>query len=247
MPLTGSFMAARRTKDPQQARLHQVGHAHQQPGKVEPVDPPAWAAPQYSEVMPGPEVVGLEWVTTEPGLELPTPPYIDGHDDAKGHNSPDAAKETDNRREAALQFSTERYEGDAAAGLEGTASTVAPEALRRGLNAEAQNNPPDESYGGEGFRRGQYRQTWVERVFSPPWRHHGYRVVTPLTAGTHKDAPPPANPGPYNSPFSSLARAIRDVQQRPQLRRVPEPVDEDLITDGTETPDVYIDDGWVTY
>lgn len=247
MPLSGTFMQQKRVKDPQQAALHAAGPAHEAYGQAEQDEPPAWAAPTYQEVAPGPETVGLEWVTTAPGLELPTPTYVGGHEDAKAHDSPDAAVESDSRREASTQFSDERYEGDVVGGYPGNASNVATEALRRGLNAEAQNNPPDESYGGEGFRRGTYRWTWVERVFSPPWRHHDFRVVTPYTASEVGDAPPPGNPARFNSPFSSLARQVRDAAT-PQLRRTPEPVDEGLATDGSESVDVYTGDhDWVSY
>jgi hypothetical protein len=47
------------------------------------------------------------------------------------------------------------------------------------------------------------------------------------------DAPPPAKPDQYSSPFSSLQRFRTDLKSRPMLRRVPAPFDEDLITDGS--------------
>jgi hypothetical protein len=134
-------------------------------------------------------------------------------------------------------------------GQPGASSAVAESALRRGLNAEAENNPPDASYGGEGFRRGTYRWWNLSRRFSPPWRIHDQRVVGPWLATVIGDAPTPNEPGPYNSPFSSLARARRTVNARPQMRRIPPGFDEAVITDGSEStasgPPALIGGQWV--
>lgn len=233
MPIESTWLDSKRARDPQQATLHQADPAHFEPGSVEPVNPPAWAAPPYQEAPPGPSVLGFEWIARAPGILFPEAPWEDGHEHAPGHQVDDGGMYA---RAAGVraQHSDESYRTDAFDGLTGTVSEVSGEALRRGLNAEAQNNPGDASYGGEGFRRGHYRQWNLWRRMSPPWRIHDQRVVAPYVVTPIGDAPPPLEAGPQNSPFSSLARVRRTVNARPQMRRIPENFDEAVITDGSE-------------
>lgn len=122
-------------------------------------------------------------------------------------------------------------------GYGSSASDVTEEALRRGINAEPQNNPPLEMYDGEGWRRGNYQFDDGARN-----RKMGVRIIQShdarwfmenlAYAPTDQPAPHPANP--TTSPFSSLGRAIKRVQQQPMLRRMPESPSETVMTDGTE-------------
>jgi len=233
MPLSGSLMRAKRAPDPNQAPLHQAAPEHFEPGSVDYV--PTWQAEPYQEVAPGPLVVGLEWVTRSPGVVVPEAPWEDGHEWDPGHSTADAGP-VGRSPGVRAQHSDESYETDAFDGLGGDASRIDDVALRRGLNAEPQNNPGDASYGGLGFRPGHYRQWNLWRKMAPPFRIHDQRVAALNVVTAIGDAPTPVPASPYNSPFSSLARVRRTVNARPQMRRIPERFDQAVMTDGSETP-----------
>lgn len=114
---------------------------------------------------------------------------------------------------------------------------------QRGLNGSAVNNPPLEMYGGRGYRYGWVEQSWVDRKMYDPTRTHDERMVLPNVATVGANQPVPSAAGPYNSPFDSLARIIRNVQQKPTLRRQPPPINESITDDGSfpgyadESPD----------
>lgn len=93
--------------------------------------------------------------------------------------------------------------------------------------------PTDDSYP-EGFRPGYVEQFGVDRKLYVGERVHDMRILTPNLPYVETDAPVPADPGPYNSPFSSLARAITNVNARPMMRREAPAVDQDTISDGTD-------------
>jgi len=233
MPLSGSWLQAKRAPDPNQAPLHQADPTHGVPGKIDQV--PTWQAPPYYEVAPaGRPAIGLEYVARTTGVPGQEPPYTNGHDFYPGHEVVDLT--TAGRAPGVrAQHHDESYETDAFDGLGGEVSRIDDTALRRGLNAEGVNNPPDSSYGGEGFRRGHYRQWNLWRRMQPPQRFHDQRVAALNVVTTIGDAPTPVPASPYNSPFSSLARVRRTVNARPQMRRIPEPFDEAVITDGSES------------
>lgn len=231
-------MAATRRPDPQQSRLHELNPEHNEPGSEDPN--PSWHADPYQDVAPMHEVVGMEWVTDAPGMLLdrtPTSHDVGGPrglagpaELARAHSVDLGADEAESRREPPYQFATDRYDSTATEGFGPVG--VAPVALVRGLTSDPANNPPLDSYGGQPYRFGWYRRFWIEHDFSPPDRTHTYRMVTPPTAAVAGNAPPPADPGPYNAPFASLARAIRNLSAKPMTRRVPEPPDADVIDDG---------------
>jgi hypothetical protein len=107
----------------------------------------------------------------------------------------------------------------------------------RGINSAPMNNTGNErdrpGRTGVAWRPGRYQWHNVNRDFSPPRRAHGFRWVRPDVVTHIGDAPPPAKPDQYSSPFSSLQRFRTDIKSRPMLRRVPAPFDEDLIYDGS--------------
>lgn len=232
MPLSGSLVRNKRALDPQQAPLHQADPQHGQPGQIDQV--PTWQAPPYQEAAPS--LVGFEWVarTVGTGVALNEAPWEDGHDYQPGHevlDDPTMGRSPGVR----AQHADESYETDAFEGFGGEVSRIDDTTLRRGLNAEGQNNPPDESYGGLGFRRGRYAQWNLWRKMAPPFRSHDQRAAALNVVTAIGDAPPPRPSSPYNSPFSSLARVRRTVNARPQMRRIPERFDEAVMTDGSET------------
>jgi hypothetical protein len=104
---------------------------------------------------------------------------------------------------------------------------------QRGLNSYAVNNPPLESYGGRGYRQGWVEQFAVDRKMYDPTRVHDERMITANTATVLEDQPVPDNAGPYNEPFGTFARAFTRPQT-PLMRRQPPPMDQSIMTDGTD-------------
>lgn len=118
--------------------------------------------------------------------------------------------------------------------------------LRRGLNAYPENNPPREMYGGEGWRRGVRIWHRDEHNLAQPLRRHRWRVIYPNVAATASNIPGATEPGPYGpAPWSSLARAIRRQNAKPQTRRTPAPLSEAMVTDGLDTAEGEPISSWV--
>src|SRR5262247_1174425 len=206
MPISGSLVRAKRALDPNQAPLHQADPSHGERGQVD--YNPTWQAPPYQEVAPA-YGIGFEWVarTVGTGVALNEAPWEDGHDYQPGHGTSDDP--TMGRSPGVrAQHSDESYETDAFDGLGsgGNASHIDETTLRRGKNAEPENNPPDASYGGLGYRPGHYRQWNLWRKMAPPFRSHDQRAAALNVVTAIGDSPTPRPAGPYNSPFSSLAR-----------------------------------------
>lgn len=247
LPLSGAWLRETTwARQPQTQRPHQPDPRHNEPGAGE--DPnPTWQATAYQDVAPAPDMPGLEWVTVAAGVILDQTP--DDHRDggphsalatqsqlSAAHQRDYGADERNTRFAPPFQFTSDRYEQTEVELGEEYAPGVSDTALRRrpGLSADPINNPPLASYLGRRYRPGYYRANWVEHDFAPPPRTHDYRWVRPNVAAVIADAPPPIEPGPYNSPFSSLARAVRNIGRRPMLRRVPETISEPVMTDGTD-------------
>lgn len=246
LPLSGAWL--RDTvwaKDPQFEHPHRLDPRHQEPGGEDPNV--TWQATPYQDVAPAPEMPGLEWVTVAAGMILDQTPT--GHREGGPHSAlattPQlvaahqrdfGADERETRHQPKFQFSTDRRDQTSTELGAEYSPGVSDTALRRrpGLSADPVNNPPLASYLGKPWRPGDYRATWYEHDFSPPPRYHDYRWVRPNVASPVADAPPPVDPGPYNAPFSSLARAIRNISRTPMLRRVPETISEPVMTDGTD-------------
>ena len=119
----------------------------------------------------------------------------------------------------------------AAASRESSSPGVSNTALRRGMNSLPENNP-------DGFPVGQAQVNdfAVFRKFAVGQRRHDRRVVTPNTAAAVSNVPTPDRGNLLTSPFDSLARPFQRVFQKPELRREPPSVSDDLQTEATATP-----------
>ncbi len=247
MALFNKFGSAWREKafytDPDQ-RLHVADAAHSLPSG----DPnPSWESPADVDIQPDylydqDAVVG-EWVSDATGMVLDTTPYNheDGADlgtsatlvEAAQVNATTAGRDYGASRDGnfyvpPFQDSSTRY---IAPRFEGLGETpIAPVALVRGLNSNAENNP-------EGFRRGWVEQTFTERRMYDPERTHDRRLLTPNTAYVEQNQA--AVPGPSGFPFDSLARSITSINQRPMLRREPVSFSQSIETDGADESYAY--------
>lgn len=125
-------------------------------------------------------------------------------------------------------------------GLDSPAPHINPVVLVRGLNSYGDNNP-------EGFRRGWVEQTFTDRKLQvPAWnaRDHDRRLLTANTAYANNQLQPPVE-GTSGVPFSSLAKSLKDISQKPMMRRLPESISESVITDGAEQGYDDIPEDWV--
>lgn len=182
-------------------------------------------------------VVG-DYVSDATGLILDTTPddHQDGGDFGVSTNAVDqgatnaasagrsyGAERQDTFQVPPFQDSSTRYLNNRFEGLDAT--PVAPVALVRGLNSDAANNP-------EGFRRGWVEQTFVDRRLYEGERTHDRRLVLPNVA--YVETNQEAYGGTSGSPFDSLARSLRTISQKPQIRREPPTISESLLEDGSE-------------
>ncbi len=249
MALFNKFGSAWREKafytDPDE-KLHVADAAHSLPSG----DPnPVWESPadindQADFLYDADAVVG-DFVSDASGMVLDTTPWT--HDEGGDFGSEPndlaainanaqtagrdfGASRADNFAVPPFQDSSTRYVSPRFEGLDGT--PVAPVALVRGLNSDPANNP-------EGFRRGWVEQTFTERRMYDPERTHDRRLLTPNTA--YAETNQAAIPGTSGSPYDTLARAIKNVNQRPMIRREPPAMSQSIETDGSEEPEYQYD------
>lgn len=259
--VSGSWLAQNFSVDPP-TPLHQADPAHFTPEPADPTRG-AWQGPAILNDDPAPYLVGesVPFVVDTDGLVLDHTPvdHWDGYEsenyrehftEASDAGAPAdvaygraswVAHATDYgaaRRAtyAALPFQAadERYLSYRFEGLGPIELPALAGGGQRGLNSYAVNNPPDESYGGAGYRRGWVEQFAVDRKMYDPTRVTDERLITPNTVTVIGDQPVPAEPGPYNGPFSSLARIIANVNQKPMMRRQPPAMDQSVMVDGSE-------------
>jgi hypothetical protein len=189
----------------------------------------AFQAPPLTESAPIGEYPGAEWVANTLGTIIDRTDY-DTHDAPSGAGAhavdQGAAEQGYYSQYAPTQFTGERYVSEQFQSLPG--QTVSDAALRRGMNSLPENNP-------EGFPVGdqQVNTFRVDRKFAVGERVHDRRVITPNTADQVTNVPPaPAQNGLYARSFDSLARAMPNVWQRPEIRREPPSASDDLQQDG---------------
>lgn len=232
--------------------LHTAAPEHAQAQAADPTLG-AWGAPPILDETPAPYIIEqVDWVANTDGLVLDfTPTTHDqgvpgaSHAEAftgygqvappadvamaaasgRAHGLDHGADAQSSYAAPPYQAADERYH---AARFEGLGAVeVAPESLTRGLNGLAVNNP-------DGFRRGWVDQFWVDRKLYVGERVHDARLLTPDLPYVETSQPVPEGAGPYNSPFSSMARILDTVAQRPMLRREPPPMGQGQVTDGSE-------------
>lgn len=206
----------------------------------EPDPNPVWQAPPLAEVGAVGEYPGSEWLLTGGGVELDMTP--DGHDggdalpaygtqraaqaaSGQAHGTDYGGSTRANWAAPMPRFVDERQDYVRIAGTgPGDYVGVDPVALQRGRNALAENNP-------EGYRAGEVHWERTERRFAIGERVHDQRVLH-LNVAEGGGSNVPAKGGRYTSPFDSLARAITNVASRPQIRREPQGLSDDVLSDG---------------
>lgn len=224
MTFTGGWRARQFSVDPYE-KLHTSGADHVKDS----LDPnPTWITPgnldqtpEYiSEDYPEPDYFFAE----TNGVTIDNTDYMSHEAPRSPMTAPDEGAARDGLFEPPLlQAHDERYLSARFEGLQ--TSPVNDAQLRRGLNADPMNNP-------DGFRFGWVEQNFVDRKLYDPERIHDRRLNLVNTADLVMDQP--AQPTPWGNPFAGMARAITSVSQKPMIRRTPPPVDESVVTDGSE-------------
>lgn len=265
MGFSGSWLKTNYFVDPP-TPLHQADPSHAMPEPGDPTVG-AWSGPAILQQDPAPYLVGesVPWVVDTEGLTLDLTPWGDHEDgyDSENYSESftmpwDGGAPADVAQAHAtglahsrdygaahkhvydtppFQAADERYLGEYIEGFGPLEIPVLAGGGQRGLNSYGVNNPPLESYGGHGFRYGFTEMMTVDRKMYDPERVHDERLISANTVTEIDDQPVPGDAGPYNEPFSSLARILTTVNQRPMVRRQPPPMDQSVMTDGTD--DVY--------
>jgi hypothetical protein len=161
------------------------------------------------------------------------------------HDKDQGASRKQNYSEKAPQFYDEKYLWFRIPGL-GTEATDSIPSLAggggRGLNGLSVNNPPLESYLGQGFWPGTTEQWVVDRKFAARViQRNDERAQTPNLPYFEANAPA-AKPGnQVVSPFSALQRMVGSVSKIALARRTPPTpgdVQEERATEDFESPTV---------
>lgn len=235
--------------------LRNQAFAQQNPTKLPPPDPAHGtdtpdAYPSLHEAPPGADYGDATFavpVDQAPGLVLDTP--ADSHDSPHraGGTYPDeltrqmlasrAHDGTEDRgwvrqafREPALQDDTTRYLENAWDGS--PAPDINPVVTRRGINGLADNNPAVDGYDGPGFRRGVPRRSRVPFVDRKQFINQRVHTAQQLVQRSITvPANQPAQDGKWGrtSPFASLARNLRTVNQLPEVWTAPPDFSETVI------------------
>ena len=150
-----------------------------------------------------------------------------------------------NYGEPSFQFADEQYHGAYTPGPGPEYAEAIPALAgggQRGLNGLAVNSPPLDSYDGKGFRYGHVHKWGVDRKFAARIiQRHDMKALFDNVAYAPVDQPAGS---PDSSTFSLFARTIRNIQQRPQLRRTPELSSSAVTYDGTGEESAAIGDGF---
>lgn len=265
MGFSGSWLKENFMVDPP-TPLHQADPAHALAEPGDPTVG-AWSGPPILQADPAPYLVGesVPWVVDTDGLVLDNTPWGDHEEGYDSENFTEyftmpsdggAPADVAQARASAVAHATdygaarahvydtppfqaadERYLAERVEGFGPIELPALAGGGQRGLNSYAVNNPGLESYGGRGFRFGFTEMFAVDRKMYDPERVHDERLILANTAQEIDDQPVPGNAGPYNGPFSSLARILTTVNQRPMMRRQPPAIDQSIMADGAD--DVY--------
>lgn len=262
MGISGSWLNQNFFVDPE-TPLHQADPSHMEYEAADPTQG-AWMGPPILDTDPAPYLVGesVPWVVDTDGLQLDYTPWGD-HEEGYGsenyteeftmpwdggapgdvaqaaasgraHGTDFGSSAKSNYDQPPFQAADERYLSWRFEGFGPIELPALAGGGQRGLNSYAVNNPPLESYDGRGYRYGWVEQFTVDRKMYDPTRVTDERLITANTATAIDDQPVPGDAGPYNGPFSSLARIISTVNQTPMMRRQPPAMDQSVITDGSE-------------
>lgn len=218
MAFTGTWkMAATARQEQDQRVVHVADPAHAEVGPDSAAQGVTYASPAMLDPGLVNEYPGMEFVVTGGGRMIDTTPETHERDDTDHGSAIFGVFHEKQTQFADEQYSIQRFESF-------TTTDVNPVALQRGRNGLAENNP-------DGFRRGWDTAPFVEfRKFPIGERVHDHRIIFPDLPGDLPTAEPIG--GQYPTSFGAVARAITNVNQRPQARREPPPMYGDLPGDG---------------
>lgn len=244
MAFSGNWLKSQQRADPRATHLPTPSPAHGQ----DVGDP----YPQENQAPPSPDYTGADFARTvvqTPGLDLDAPsrshdsPAVGGvfrtqaerqAAQAAGHTG------TQDRGWARATFVEPPFQDDTTRYLESTwtgngATTVAPEAIQRGINSHPQNNPDVPGYDPGGFRRGQRTVRFVDRKHNITPRV--YTAQQLLAREIRVPVEQPAQDGTgilRTSPFRSMARPLDTIAVRPGMFRQPPSLTETVLADAPE-------------
>lgn len=233
-----SYYSTGTYSDPSQRLVHVAAPEH---GDLDTPDAvPIWYAPALTPVADIGAYPGMNWVMTGGSMQLDhTPVSHDGGDtmpmqpDLRAMAAASGARHgTDYGSSLAGNWApppvTFRDEHQVYTRIPGNGPgddiSVSTVALQRGLNSLPENNP-------DGYNPGSVQWERAERKFAIGERVHDMRVLH-LNVAEGGGTNVPAKGGPYNSPFDSLARALTNINARPQQRREPQGIGESELSDG---------------
>lgn len=241
--------------------LHVADPAHEQPGVFEGENAYTYTAPPSALPLEGNESWGSDYIVADMSAIFDQTPWDTSFGptadvaitrvqdlDEPGGNDADFLRDSlpeheqnlgatvaQNYAAPSLQFSDERYMGldfespgnSFAQGIPALAGGG-----QRGLNSLDENNPPLEMYGGQGYRRGHVNWWRVDRSFAARIiQRHDMKALFDNTAYGPTDQPGIGTPDSSGLPL--FARAIKNINQTPQLRRTPEVPSSYVTDDGT--------------
>jgi hypothetical protein len=231
-------------------QLHTADPAHEVPGVDEGENAYTWTAPRSALPFDGDESWASGTVIVDDSRPFDATPYdtdygpdvdvgrTDGIDlgipgatyaqqqqqTAEDHSENLGATVQQNYGIPSLQFQGEEYQGIDFQSEGGTFAEAIPALSgggQRGLNSLAVNNPSLEMYDGEGYRRGHVHWWRAGRKFNARiiQRHDMHALFDNVAYGP-VDQPPVQTPD--SSMYNLFGKSIKDIIQKPQLRRTPD-------------------------
>lgn len=243
MPLSGAWLRSTTYLQPMYQRVPPPDPRHAEPGQENPY-PPIWEAPTYA---PGGDQLRLyeRPMAGQPGEADRTPVDPEQNRGAWRQGLDEAQLAVFHERDlgAVERGTTINPRLVGSDDYDTVVYTQFPGPLpgtdlwaRRGINAYPENNPVKAMYAPGLWREARDTRQFVDHNLAQPMRVHRFHAVGPNVANVATNRPPPPDHGPYNPPFPSLARSIRERFAKPRMRREPGTLTEAVQLDDTTPP-----------